>query len=88
MKSQINRATVSIPSNIAEGSARSSDKDCKRFLEIALGSVFELTTQLIIINKLQLLPQEPIDRLLEKLEIEGKMINAFIQTLKKPMANG
>lgn len=88
LKSQINRAAVSIPSNIAEGSARSSDKDYKRFLEISLGSVFELTTQLIIIDRLQLLPQESINKLLENLEIEGKMINSFIQILKKPTANG
>jgi four helix bundle protein len=46
--SQITRAAVSIPSNVAEGSSRSSDKDYNRFLEISLGSSFELETQLLI----------------------------------------
>lgn len=49
---QIKRSSVSIPSNIAEGSGRGSNKDFNRFLDIALGSSFELETQLIIANKL------------------------------------
>ncbi len=47
LRSQICRSAVSIPSNIAEGCSRSSQIDFKRFLEIALGSSFELETQLI-----------------------------------------
>src|SRR5688500_5552970 len=46
--SQITKAAVSIPSNIAEGSSRSSEKDYNRFIEISLGSTFELETQLLI----------------------------------------
>ena len=45
---QATRAAVSIPSNIAEGSSRFSEKDYKRFIEISLGSSFELETQLLI----------------------------------------
>ena len=51
LSSQITRSAVSIPSNIAEGASRSSEKDFARFLEIALGSAFELETQLIIASK-------------------------------------
>lgn len=80
--SQINRAAVSIPSNIAEGSSRESDKDYKRFLEIALGSVFEVNTQLIIIKKLNLVKEEQINRIFVLLEEESKMISSFIKTLK------
>src|SRR5687768_9089637 len=45
---QITNAAVSIPSNIAEGSSRSSEKDQRRFIEISLGSAFELETQMMI----------------------------------------
>ena len=48
LASQISRSSVSIPSNIAEGSSRTSDKDYNRFIEISLGSSFELETQLLI----------------------------------------
>jgi four helix bundle protein len=48
LSSQITRSAISIPSNIAEGASRSSEKDFGRFLEISLGSVFELETQLRI----------------------------------------
>jgi len=48
LKSQIRRCSVSVTSNIAEGSSRSSDKDFNRFLEISLGSLYELQTQIII----------------------------------------
>lgn len=49
---QMTRSGVSIPSNIAEGSSRKSEKDYARFIEISLGSAFELETQLIISEKL------------------------------------
>ena len=51
LSSQITRSAVSIPSNIAEGASRNSAKDFARFLEIALGSAFELETQLIIAER-------------------------------------
>ena len=59
LQSQISTAAVSIPSNIAEGCGKSSNKDFKRYLEIALGSSYELKTQLILafeVNRLKVIP--------------------------------
>ena len=80
--SQITRAAVSIPSNIAEGSSRTSDKEKKRFAEIALGSAFELETQLLIIRDLELANPIDTDKLIEGLREEQRMINSFITILK------
>lgn len=79
---QIRRASVSIPSNIAEGSSRSSEKDFKRFLEIAIGSAFELETQLLIVQKLNLVDKSKCDILIQSLQEEQKMINSLITKIK------
>lgn len=52
IKSQISRCSVSIPSNIAEGSGRSTNKDFSKFLSFSLGSSYELETQLILVQTL------------------------------------
>lgn len=82
LTSQIQRAAVSISSNIAEGSARFSDVEFSRFLEIALGSAFEVESQLIIANKLNYLPQPKFEKISEQLTLIQKQINAFITKLK------
>ena len=82
LKSQIQRAAVSIPSNIAEGCSRSSDKDFKRFLEIAQGSAFELETQIIIIDELSFIPDYDFKEFYAVLNKLQKMINNFIEKLK------
>ncbi len=75
--SQIRRAAISIPSNIAEGATRFSDKDSSRFMDIALGSISELETQLIISKELGFI--ENVDNELETL----KQINAMTLGLRK-----
>ena len=83
LASQINRAGVSIPSNIAEGSSRTSDKDYNRFIEISLGSSFELETQLLIAKEIKYGNAELVNSTLELLAEEEKMLTAFSNSLSK-----
>ena len=80
---QINKAAVSITSNIAEGSSRTSLKDYNRFIEISLGSSFELETQLLISRALMFGDQELINKTLNLLMEEEKMLTSFSKTLLK-----
>lgn len=98
LRSQMCRAVVSIPSNIAEGCARGSEIDYKRFLEMALGSSFELETQLLLTKELNLAPRDTVDKLMSSIIREQKMINSLITKIVKhrhqeangqsPKANG
>ncbi|HKI78392.1 MAG TPA: four helix bundle protein [Ignavibacteriaceae bacterium] len=80
--SQIRRSAVSIPSNIAEGAARSSVKGFKNFLSIALGSASELETQIIISNNLNYIKPEDKDIILSELTEIRKMIHGLQKSLK------
>ncbi len=82
LKSQICRAAISIPSNIAEGCSRNSEIEFKRFLEIAIGSSFELETQLIIIDELEFVTKEHLNPILELLNNVQKMSNSLINKIK------
>lgn len=79
---QMRRAAVSIPSNIAEGASRKSNKDFSRFLEIAIGSCYELETQLLISNDIGFLANENLERLSHELNRIILMTSKFITTLK------
>ena len=78
---QVSKSALSIPSNIAEGSSRSSRKDYIRFLEISLGSSFELETQLLIAKAVNFGNEELLLSTLSKIDEEQKMIMAFIKKL-------
>lgn len=80
LTSQMQRAAISIPSNIAEGAARNSEKEYIHFLYISLGSLAELETQLIISNKLGFLEDVSIFEEVEKLR--RKLLN-FIKYFKQ-----
>jgi four helix bundle protein len=81
LSSQMRRSAVSVPSNIAEGAGRNTDKDFLRFLGISLGSCFELHTQLIISNKLKLITGIEFKTLDESLDELERMILGFEKKL-------
>jgi four helix bundle protein len=81
--SQSRRSAVSIPSNIAEGAGRNSKKEFANFLGIANGSSYELQTQLVISNRLNLLGDDLLNNLLNQIDELQKMNYAFQQTLNK-----
>ena len=80
--SQMRRAAVSIPSNIAEGATRGSRKEFIHFLNIAQGSIAELETQVIISKKLKFLISQLEDNLLKELDEISKMIIGLQRSLK------
>ncbi len=82
LTSQIRRSAISIPSNIAEGAARESNKEFLRFLFIAQGSVSELDTQLLIANNLNFLTKEDYVQIYEKLAEIRKMLTGLIKFRK------
>ena len=77
LTSQMRRAVVSIPSNIAEGAGRATDKDFNRFLDIAYGSCFELETQLILCVDLKYISEVEFEPVQIKIQEIQKMIFAL-----------
>lgn len=76
---QMRRAAVSIPSNIAEGSGRSTDNDLRHFMAIARGSARELETQYMICEMLGYLNSEDIERALALLDEIGRMLFPLVK---------
>ena len=82
IRSQMTRCAVSIPGNIAEGSAKASQKDYSRYSEISLGSAFELETHLLIVQRRKWAEEEKVSELLVMIDNEQKMFASFIDKLK------
>ena len=82
LSSQIQRCSVSIPSNIAEGTSKSSDKHFNQYLETALGSAFEWETQLIIAYEIGYISKEIFIILERKVQHIQGMITRFMENLK------
>ena len=82
LTNQLRRAAVSIPSNIAEGSSRNSNKDFSRFLEIAIGSAYEIETQVLIAFDLGFVSTDECEKSVNELAEIIKMISRFRSTLK------
>ena len=80
---QLQRAVVSISSNIAEGSARPSDADFAHFLDTALGSAYEIETQLLIAKNVGYLTIELCDSLINELNEIERQINGLIVSIRK-----
>ncbi len=85
--SQTRRCAVSVSSNIAEGAVRNTKGEFKQFLGIANGSSFELQTQLVIANKLNMISNEMLDPLLLQIDELQKMTFGFQQMLDKKIKN-
>lgn len=83
LTNQVRRAAVSIASNIAEGASRESEVDFARFLEISLGSAFEVETQILIANQLGYVTAENYEPLLNQLTILQKQINSLISRIRQ-----
>lgn len=86
LSDQLRRAVISIPSNIAEGSGRNSQKDQAHFYNIAYGSLMEVFSQLDIACDLGYIRQEEFNQLELLINEEAKMLSGLIAKRKQPMA--
>lgn len=82
LQSQLKRASISIPSNIAEGYGRNYTKSYKQFLTTSRGSLLELETQIIIAIELNFITNDNGKKVIDLINEENKMLNAFINSLK------
>jgi len=85
LTSQLRRASISVSSNIAEGSTRWSRKDQARFYEIAFGSLIEVLNQLILSDDLNFLPDDSLENIRIDIDSIGRMLNSLHQSTKKPI---
>lgn len=83
LTNQMRRSVVSIPSNIAEGSGRDSNKEFRRFLAISLSSAYELETQIILSYKLGFITDKRFNEFSKSLQEIQRMIFGFRKSLSK-----
>ncbi len=83
LSSQIRRCSVSIPSNIAEGFGRDSNKEYLRFLNVSISSLFELQTQLEIAKNIEYLKEEEFNNLYEDSRELERILVSFINKIKE-----
>ena len=81
LSSQMRRAAVSIPSNIAEGAARNHKNEFRQFLYISLSSAAELETQLIISERLSYISKNQNENLIDKLNTISRMLQGLIKSI-------
>ena len=81
IRDQATDAACSIPSNVAEGSSRRSEKEKYRFFEFALGSAFELQTRILVVERRKWVPAERLGKLLADIELEQKKLASFMGRL-------
>ena len=81
LRDQATDAACSIPSNVAEGSSRRSEKEKFRFFEFALGSAFELQTRLLLVQRRKWADEARLDAVLTKVVLVQRKIGAFMGVL-------
>ena len=82
LSSQMRRAAISVPSNIAEGHARDSTKEYLRFISVAMGSLAELETQFLLSERLNYLEAGVLNKFLEQASEIGRMLRSLQRALK------
>ena len=83
LSNQIRRSAISIPSNVSEGHIRQHRAEFRQFLSMALGSLAELETQIIISRELDYIPSETSENLIDQMDSLGKMIRGLMKKLIK-----
>jgi len=87
LSDQMRRSAVSVAANIAEGASRTSNKEFDHYLQISLGSAFELETHLIIAARLSYITEKQLDNLLDKVFSLEKRLNKLISMLRSDSSN-
>ena len=83
--SQLRRAAVSVPSNIAEGQGRLTVGEFRQFLGHARGSLFEVETQVIIARNLNMIDDAEVDQLQERVGNVGRLLNGLIRSIRSDL---